>query len=150
MQLLLPAALRHGLVLRGGDGGLGGVLIATPPQAYPLPPPPLAAQLRALLTQGLTVRRRWGRVFEHLDRLHPQGPHWYLATLGVAPDLQGRGIGRALLRELLTHADDGQNACYLETDRPENLAFYEAAGFSVERESQVLGVRIWHMRRPPA
>ena len=150
MRQLLPMARLHGLVLGAGEDALAGVLIAAPPHAYPLPPPSPAAQLRALLSQGLRVRMRWGRVFEHLDRIHPLEPHWYLATLGVAPDLRSRGFGRALLRELLERADRERDDCYLETDRSENLAFYEAAGFAVERESRVLGVRIWHMRRPPA
>ena len=138
-------------MLGAGGGRLAGVLVATPPHAYPLPATPLGAQLRALLAQGFTVRTRWGRVFEHLDRIHPLEPHWYLATLGVAPDEQSRGIGRTLLATLLSHTDRDEVPCYLETDRPENIAFYEPAGFAVERESRVLGVRVWHMRRrPPA
>lgn len=148
MRQLLPTALRHGLVLRAGGARPSGVGIALPPYAYPLPPPPLPAQLRALLLQGLAVRTRWRRVFEHLDRLHPRDPHWYLATLGVAPAAQGCGLGRALLRALLARADGDALPCYLETDRPENVAFYEAAGFSVSRRSRMLGVRVWHMWRP--
>lgn len=148
MRQVLPAALRHGIVLRAGGDRPSGVGITIPPYAYPLPPPSLLAQLWALLIQGSTVRTRWRQVFEHLDRLHPRDPHWYLATLGVAPDAQGRGLGRALLRALLARADDDALPCYLETDRPENVAFYEASGFSVSRRSRVLGVRVWHMLRP--
>jgi ribosomal protein S18 acetylase RimI-like enzyme len=96
------------------------------------------------------VRARWGRVFQHLDRIHPLEPHWYLATLGVAPGSQSRGVGRALLRALTTRADRDPLPCYLETDRPENVAFYERAGFRIERESRILGVRVWHMQRPAA
>jgi ribosomal protein S18 acetylase RimI-like enzyme len=150
MRQLLPVARRHGLVLRAGSGPPAGVLIATPPGAYPLPAPRLGARLRALAIQGLAVQLRWGRVFEHLDRIHPREPHWYLATLGVAPDARARGIGSALLHALLDRADREAAACYLETDRSENVAFYAPAGFAVDRESRVLGVRIWHLRRAPA
>jgi len=150
MRQLLPDALRHGLVLRSAGRPLVGALIATPPNAYPLPAPSLWAQLHTLFVQGPGVRLRWGRVFEHLDRLHPMEPHWYLATLGVAPDARGRGVGRALLATLLERADRDALPCYLETDVAANLGFYEPAGFRVEQESQVIGARVWHMRRPPA
>ena len=123
-------------------------MLAVPPFRYPLPAPPLLAQLRTLAAQGLRIRERWGRVFEHLDALHPVTPHWYLSSLGVRPEVRGRGLGRALLGELLARADADGRPCYLETDKPENLAFYEPAGFRVERESRILDVPIWHMRRP--
>jgi ribosomal protein S18 acetylase RimI-like enzyme len=147
MRQVLPVACRHGLVLRAGGAEPAGVLIATPPGAYPLPGAPLLPRLRALAIQGLAVQVRWGRVFAHLDLLHPPEPHWYLATLGVAPAARSRGVGRALLHSLLALADREAVPCYLETDRSENVAFYGSAGFAVERESRVLGVRIWHMRR---
>jgi GNAT superfamily N-acetyltransferase len=153
MRQLLPVACRHGLVLRAGATGPDGVLIATPPGRYPLPAAPILARLRALAAQGLPVQVRWGRVFTHLDRLHPREPHWYLATLGVAPSARSRGLGHALLRVLLDRADREAVPCYLETDRRENVAFYAPAGFAVARESSVLGVRIWHMwraRRSPS
>ena len=150
MRQLVPVARRHGLLLRAGGASTQGALIATPPDAYPLPAPSLAAQLRALFAQGLRVRMRWGQVFEALYREHPLDPHWYLATVGVAPSAQGRGVGRALVAALLERADRDGRPCYLESDRPENVPFYEAAGFRVEREIRVLGVRVWLMRRPEA
>lgn len=163
MRQLLPVARRHGLVLgaRGGGDpgmelsttrgtGLAGALVAAPPYTHPLPAPPLSAQLHALWVQGFGVRSRWTRVFAHLERIHPIEPHWYLATLGVVPDARSRGVGSSLLRCLLGRADRDALPCYLETDRAENLAFYEAAGFAVERESRILGVRVWHMWREAA
>jgi ribosomal protein S18 acetylase RimI-like enzyme len=147
MRQLLPVACRHGRVLRAGGPSPDGVLIAIPPGAYPLTGAPLLPRLRGLASQGLAVQVRWARVFAHLDLLHPQEPHWYLATLGVAPAARRRGLGRALLHPLLELADREAVPCYLETDRSENLAFYARAGFAVERESRVLGVGIWHMRR---
>lgn len=149
MRQLLPAALRHGWVLTApGAGRVDGALIAAPPFRHPLPAPPLALQLRTLWVQGLRTQRLWGRVFEHLQPLHPLEPHWYLSTLGVRPEARGRGLGRELLRAFLARADAEGRPSYLETDRAANLSLYEPAGFAVERESEVLGVRIWHLRRP--
>jgi len=149
MQQLLPVARQHGLVLCAHAKSLLGALIATAPHGYPLPPPPLGAQLRALFAQGLSVRMRWGQVFAQLNRVHPREPHWYLATLGVEPGSQHQGAGRALLESLLERCERDALPCYLETDRQENVAFYGSAGFSVCQESRVVGVPVWHMRRPP-
>ena len=148
MAELVPVARRAGLALEARRGSLCvGALLAAPPNTYPLPPPPLLALLRAWILQGPRVRARWFRVFHHLDALHPRTPHWYVAALGVDPPQQRRGFGHALIAALCARAAADGVFAYLETDRPENVAFYEGAGFSVVGESRCLGVRLWHMRR---
>ena len=54
-------------------------------------------------------------------------------TIGVDPAHQGRGIGRALLRELLAAADAQRAAVFLEvrTDNAPARALYESEGFTV-------------------
>jgi ribosomal protein S18 acetylase RimI-like enzyme len=151
MRELMPLALRHGAVLAApAQGRCAGVLLGAPPFTYPFPPPSLPALLQSWLRQGFRVRRRWGRVFHHLDALHPREPHWYVAALGVQPSAQGRGLGHALIRALTARADADGVFSYLETDRAENVAFYERAGFRLEGESACLGVRLWHLRRAAA
>jgi ribosomal protein S18 acetylase RimI-like enzyme len=149
LRSLIPVAHAHGRAraLRAG-GELAAVLIATAPGAHPLPPAPLPARLRCLFGQGLRVARRWAEVFHELAPLHPPEPHWYLGTLGVDPALQHRGLGRALLADWLTEVDRSASSAYLETDRPENVAFYQRAGFVVLGEITVLSVRVWRMQRP--
>ena len=88
-------------------------------------------------------------MFDALNALHPAEPHSYLGTLGVAPRLQGRGVGTALLRHWLARVDRDPSAVYLETDRPEYVGFYERAGFEVLGETEVVGVPIWRLLRPP-
>jgi len=129
---------------------LVGVLSSTPPGAYPLPPPSMAVRLRCLLGQGLRVANRWAGVYELLRDHHPAERHWYLGTLGVEPELWGRGIGTELLSTWLQKVDDDRAPAYLETDTAGNLRFYERTGFEVVEELWVLGVRIWMMRRPAA
>ena len=148
MTELVPIARRVGLVLGApAQGTCAGVLLAAPPLTYPFPPPGLGAWLRGWFIQGPRARRRWSEVFHHLDALHPDTPHWYVAALGVDPPRQRAGLGRALLAALCARADADGVFCYLETDRPENVTFYQSAGFAVAGESRCLGVRIWHMRR---
>jgi ribosomal protein S18 acetylase RimI-like enzyme len=149
LRSLIPVAHAHGGVraLRAG-GELAAVLIATAPGAHPLPPAPLYVRLRCLFGQGLRVARRWAEVFHELAPLHPAEPHWYLGTLGVDPAQQHRGFGRALLADWLAEVDRGESCAYLETDRPENVAFYERAGFVPLGETSIFSVRVWRMRRP--
>ena len=54
-------------------------------------------------------------------------------TIGVDPEFQGRGIGRALLRGLLTTADLLRATVFLEvrTDNEAARALYESEGFAV-------------------
>ncbi len=148
MRAHLPAALAAGEVLAARHAGrLAGLLVAAPPYVYPFPPPPLAARLRCLLGQGFRVVRRWAAIQAALQERHPLEPSWYLGTLGVAPPLQGRGIGTALLARWLSEVDrDGAPAC-LETDLALNLPFYERAGFAVVGELTLFGVTVWRMRR---
>jgi GNAT superfamily N-acetyltransferase len=66
---------------------------------------------------------------------------------GVA---QSRGVGAALLSRWLAGVDRDGMPAYLETDSEENVRFYERAGFSLEGEISILGVRTWRMKRAPA
>ncbi len=151
LRALLPTAHAHGRVrVQRVAGELAGVLIAAPPDAFPLPAASFARRLRSSLGQGLRVARRWAEVFEALAPLHPPEPHWYLSTLGVDPRQQRRGLGRALLAAWLADVDRDPTCAYLETDRPENVAFYERAGFVVLGETQLFSARVWRMRRPEA
>lgn len=150
MRSLLPVAQAGGFALGArAEGTLLAVLVCAPPFGYPLPAPALPSRLRCVAGQGWRVARRWRRVFEALAALHPSEPHWYLATLGVAPAWQRRGVGRRLLGHWLQGPDRDGCPAYLETDRRENLAFYAGSGFELEGADEVLGTRIWRMRRPP-
>jgi len=91
---------------------------------------------------------------ETMDKIHkarvPE-PHWYLAVVGVDPELQGQGAGSALVREGLALADRESKPCYLETSERRNLAFYERLGFVVLEEATLGkgGPKAWAMRRGP-
>jgi ribosomal-protein-alanine N-acetyltransferase len=73
-------------------------------------------------------------------------------TIAVAPSAQGRGVGRALLRDLLAAA--GGRAVMLEvrTDNDTAVALYESEGFRRvgirHRYYQPSGADAFTMRRP--
>jgi ribosomal protein S18 acetylase RimI-like enzyme len=151
MRTLLPMARLHGQVLVATLAGreVVGGLVAVPPGRFPLPPPPLVGGLRCLIRQRWQVARRWKAVFEAFEALHPVEPHWYLGTLGVVASARRRGMGAALLSRWLAGVDRDGVPAYLETDSEWNIRFYERAGFSLEGETSVLGVRVWRMKRTP-
>ena len=66
-----------------------------------------------------------------IAKAHPKDEHWYLFLLVADPEFQRRGIGAALLDDALTLIDEEGVAAYLETQKHENLAYYQRFGFSV-------------------
>lgn len=96
---------------------------------------------------GVTLRvARWASSWSRHD---PGESHWHLGPVAVDRDLQGRGIGRAMLGAFCRRMDEGPWVSYLETDKPENVAFYEPFGFQVVGDQLVLGVPNWFMVRTP-
>ena len=67
----------------------------------------------------------------------PRPDEWYIAHLGVREDLRGRGLGTALVRDLLTAADP---ACHrhaaldVAVTNPRAEALYARLGFRVVAE----------------
>ncbi len=150
MRAQIPVAVRHGWVRAARlEGRVAGVLVAVPPHGGLLPLPPWPARIRCLLGQGARVAGRWADVAEQLRSQRPLLAHWYLATLGVEPDLQRRGVGRALLRAWLAEVDRDPVRAYLETDEAENRAFYAREGFEPGAEVRVLATPVWLLERPP-
>jgi ribosomal protein S18 acetylase RimI-like enzyme len=87
-----------------------------------------------------------------LRRRNTPDRYWYLWCLGVDPPHQGQGIGGRLIRPVLEQADASRTACYLETEKERNVAFYAKRGFRVATEGRVprLGLTTWSMIREPA
>jgi len=81
-------------------------------------------------------------------RRDPARLHWHLGPVAVDRRVQGQGIGSAMLTAFCAHMDAYGAFSYLETDRLENVRFYEKFGFIVEAEGTVMGVPNWFMSRP--
>jgi ribosomal protein S18 acetylase RimI-like enzyme len=129
---------------------LEGVALWTPPPG--LVRSSLGEQLRLLfpyiriLGPGRLPRAAYG--FGIIERAHPPEPHWYLSAIGVAPNKQRQGFGGALLEPMLERADRENALTYLETFRPENVAYYERFGFRVVGEADIPdGPHMWSMSR---
>ncbi|HEY8638160.1 MAG TPA: GNAT family N-acetyltransferase [Solirubrobacteraceae bacterium] len=80
---------------------------------------------------------------------HPTEPHVYLWQLATDPTHQRTGAGRSLLERLSDSADERGLPIWLETTKPENVAYYRGSGFAVEGEEPLpRGATVWFMRRP--
>jgi ribosomal protein S18 acetylase RimI-like enzyme len=141
--------LRYGHVVAAGE--MAGVAVWGPPERERnglrelfelLPTAPYLCSTRML---------RALRLLFEVDRVHPTEPHWYLATLGTAPECQGQGFGSALLRSMLNHIDTVGEPAYLESSKQRNVSLYARFGFEVidELRSVVGSPPIWQMWREP-
>jgi GNAT superfamily N-acetyltransferase len=74
-------------------------------------------------------------------------PHVHFGPFAVHKDYQGRKIGTLMLGEFCQLLDDNLSIGYLETDKRENVSFYERFGFRVIQVEDVLGVVTWFMLR---
>lgn len=87
-----------------------------------------------------------------IESLHPKDrQHWYLGYLGTRGPEQGKGIGSALLRQVLQVADRDRLPSYLESSCERNLALYERHGFRIVEQVPLLGSgpTVWRMWREP-
>jgi ribosomal protein S18 acetylase RimI-like enzyme len=135
--------------------GVAAVSVWLPPGAGPTVPRMVRAGLLGVpFRTGLRSFAAFMKANDVMDRIHkarmPE-PHWYLLLVGVDPELQGRGIGSALVKDGLAEVDGRGHPCYLETSERRNLAFYERHGFAVIEEVTLGagGPLAWAMRREP-
>jgi ribosomal protein S18 acetylase RimI-like enzyme len=105
--------------------------------------------LPSVVALGPRTAVRVGKWISAWAKRDPHEPHVYLGPLAVDADLQGQGIGSLIMKEHCRRLDAGRETGYLETDKPENVRFYDRFGFEVIGEEPVLGVPNWFMRRAP-
>lgn len=137
--------LQHRCATR--DGVLVGVAALAPVGTCQPTPGQRLVLLPRLAPMGAAVVRvlAWNA---HWGRRDVAEPHIHLGPVAVDAHLQGLGIGSAMMRDHCARLDREGRVGYLETDKQENVGFYERFGFEVVRREPVLGVPNWFMRRP--
>jgi GNAT superfamily N-acetyltransferase len=95
------------------------------------------------------------RGLSFIEHKHAREPHYYLGVLGVEPESQGKGLGRALMQPILERCDRDGIGAYLEASTPRNRALYLRNGFEVTEEIRFPGGgppswRMWRAPRPEA
>jgi len=154
MKHIFRMGLRHGL-----RHGHVDVIDHAGAVAIWIKPPHTTASWRQLLLAGFlatpfiagwnATRRmlRYERFIETCRLRSVKVPHWYLFSIGVNPQLQGRGLGATLLRAGMHRARATQIPCYLETSNALNLPFYERHGFRMANSGQLPGtdLKVWSL-----
>jgi GNAT superfamily N-acetyltransferase len=112
------------------------------------------AQLRLLPSMIRVFGRGLGRAQRGLavmDAGHPRVRHYYLDSLGVAPEWQGRGLGSALMQPVLERCDREPAPAYLNAGSPRSRDLYLRHGFAVTEEFRLPddGPPLWRMWREP-
>jgi GNAT superfamily N-acetyltransferase len=148
---ILTGSRRQDARIRVSRSGpeITGASLAFEPGGWPIPEGSAIWELGWLLIAGPLPAWRGIRDDRAMRASHVTHPHMYLWFLGVAPQHQGRGVGRALLADLHAESDKAGVPTYLETATAENVAFYRRDGY--ERLGEIKmpsGPRMWRMERP--
>ena len=147
---VLHGLYQRGLVLGAFQAGrLVGVCgMGRPRFCQPTPIEKLRMAPFVLLGNRLGTALRVLRWSAEWARHDPNEPHWHLGPVAVDPTLQGSGIGTAMLAVFCSLMDNLGAVAYLETDKAQNVRFYQKFGFTLVAESEVLEVSNWFMSRP--
>jgi len=144
----LEAALPLGLVWEAGAGDGAAVWIAPEQSEVWDGHPWNQARILALADDG---GGRYDAFWDWVAKHDPPEPSWQLDSIAVAPELQGRGIGRTLIEAGLARARAQRTGAFLSTGTEVNVAIYARCGFRVYEEAQAPGggPHIWFMRADP-
>ena len=97
------------------------------------------------------VHRDSGGVIDGYAGLAIIGDEAEVHTIGVRPDAQGAGLGRKLLRQLMSAAGDRRLLLEVRTDNVAAIALYASEGFTtlgVRRRYYHSGADAYTMARP--
>jgi GNAT superfamily N-acetyltransferase len=143
LTLFFEANLRHlgkgGQILTVRDEHDVIVAVAAwlRPGGYPQSLPTQLAQLPGVF-RALYRRPRAlldGNAFlQAIAKHHVKVPHWYLFLLVTDPDVQRSGAGTMLMEWGLERMRDEGVGGYLETQKEENLAYYQRFGYQLREE----------------
>jgi GNAT superfamily N-acetyltransferase len=128
--------LRHLALARGRvwtTSDLAGAALSLPPGAWRSP-------LRVTLLEGGAFGfhlPRAARLSTAIELRHVRERHYYVRDVGVLPQMQGRGLGSALLSPTLERCDREGLPAYLEASSERNAALYARLGFRLIDELRV-------------
>lgn len=81
-----------------------------------------------------------------IKELQPKEPIYHLWFIGVDPAEQNKGIGSALLAELIKDGTSMQRTICLETSTLKNIPWYEKFGFKIYNELD-LGYKLFFLKK---
>lgn len=111
-----------------------------------------SGMMPALFKLGLPSLSRMMRFMDFAEKEHKgaiSSDHYYIMTVGVLPEKQGKGVGKKLMARALEIVDTNKVACFLETQNPDNVPIYQKLGFEVVSDKEIPkgGLHNWGMLR---
>lgn len=100
----------------------------------------------ALSCIGLTRIKRVLDRESKVKSLQPKQPFYYLWFIGVDPTNHNKGIGSALLNEVINDSISRKRSIYLETSTLKNIPWYKKFGFEIYNELD-LSYKLFFVRR---
>ncbi len=89
----------------------------------------LGSAWRLLLQLGLRKFFRMLPIFVPVVLATPKQPYVYLAMIACCRDAQGKGLGSALMKEVIRECEERNADGYLESSNLDNTEFYNKRGF---------------------
>ena len=140
-RVVVRYCLRYGVIYTTPESD--GLVCCLPPGQTPTIVRLVLTGLRGAPFQiGLAGLRRFLHAARYTDEAHARtvaGHHWYVWVLGVDPTCQGCGLGSQLLQIVLQQARVQRLPCYLDTQNPRNVPFYQRHGFRQVSQSPIAG-----------
>lgn len=136
----------HALVAVQGDTVVGALNAAEWPHCQM----GVVEKFKTAPAMALIMKTALPRAFTMMSKREardPHEPHWHIGPIGVRPQLQGHGVGKALLSAFLTTIDEVGAPAFLETDVDRNVELYESFGFVVTSREDIVGVNTRFMWR---
>jgi GNAT superfamily N-acetyltransferase len=95
--------------------------------------------------------RRYDTFWDWVESHSPDEPLWQLDSIAVEREVQGRGIGAALIAAGLDLARTEGVGAFLSTGTPRNVSIYGRSGFRVTEDLDAPGggPHVWFMRWDP-
>jgi ribosomal protein S18 acetylase RimI-like enzyme len=129
----------HALVAEQGGRVVGALNAAEWPHCQP----GVAEKIKTAPAMVRIMKTALPRAFTMMNKREandPHEPHWHIGPIGVRPELQGHGVGKALLKTFLTMVDEQGSPAFLETDVDRNVELYGSFGFTVTSREDIVGV----------
>lgn len=132
-------------------GELKGVALITPPKIVIQDRQKAIALADEQLAIAVspTAIARIETYFQIMEANKPKQPHFYIDILGVMPESQGQGVGKALLEAVhkMSESSPQSGGVALDTENDRNLGFYKSLGYSVSTITNLDRLKVWSMFR---
>lgn len=137
------------LGLLRGERLLAVAIVHDPGRAM-TPRSALTGLVGSVLSPARSTMRRGHRYESAIARARPRDPHHFLSVIGVRPEEQRRGYGRALMDAIHARADrDPRSAgVCLDTCDSRNRSYYERFGYEECARCRTGPLEQWILFRP--